>query len=128
MIMKRLFTKDDIIDLYSKIKLRGIHFILSKFNLNNTKRTKSAFNELNINAANSWIIPAIHSNFSTICEKPFGGNILIPVLKDIAHHFVDLNEEKRRVLKNLFEFEDNFLKSMIVIIFLGFIKNMMTYK
>jgi hypothetical protein len=33
------------------------------------------------------------------------------VLKDISHHFVETNSEKEIVLNNLFEFEDNYLKS-----------------
>lgn len=65
-MIKRIFTKDDLIDLYTKIKLRGTHFILSKFNLDSTKRTKSAFNELEINAAHSWIIPRVHERWNKL--------------------------------------------------------------
>ncbi|TXE17424.1 class I SAM-dependent methyltransferase [Psychroserpens burtonensis] len=55
------------------------------------------------------IKPTIHNNFDTIIEKPYGGNILMNVLKDISHHFLDLNDEKRELLHNLFQFEDDYL-------------------
>lgn len=59
----------------------------------------------------SNIMPVIHNNFSTICERPFGGNILVPALKDISHHFLNLNKEKEEVLSKLFEFENSYLKT-----------------
>lgn len=31
-------------------------------------------------------------------------------MKDIAHHFVETDEEKTEVLKKIFEIEDDFLK------------------
>ncbi|OUS00682.1 hypothetical protein A9Q86_07940 [Flavobacteriales bacterium 33_180_T64] len=55
------------------------------------------------------IIPTIHNNFEILVEKPYGGNILMNVLKDISHHFINENEEKRKVLNELFLFEDNYL-------------------
>lgn len=64
--MKRLITLEDFIDVYTKIKLRGLPFILSKFNLNKIKRTKSAFNELNINSAHSWVIPKLHERWNQL--------------------------------------------------------------
>jgi len=64
--MARLITLEDFIDVYTKIKLRGLPFILSKFNLNNNKRTRSAFNDLNINAAHSWVIPKIHERWNQL--------------------------------------------------------------
>lgn len=56
------------------------------------------------------ILPVIHNNFKTLYEAPYGGNILMNCLKDIAHHFVELNDEKIEILKRLFEFEDEHLK------------------
>lgn len=56
------------------------------------------------------IIPAVHHHLKPIYEAPYGGNILANALKDIAHHFVDLDPEKEKVLKELFEFEDQYLK------------------
>ena len=41
------------------------------------------------------ILPSIRSNFHTVIEKPYGGNILMSVLKDISHHFVNLDPKKK---------------------------------
>jgi hypothetical protein len=32
------------------------------------------------------------------------------VLKDISHHFTELNSEKNQILNSLFKFEDEYLK------------------
>jgi hypothetical protein len=56
-------------------------------------------------------MPAIHSSFKTVVEKPYGGNILMNALKDISHHFVELDAEKEKVLEDLFAFEDHYLKT-----------------
>jgi len=55
------------------------------------------------------IIPAIHKHFKITVEKPYGGNILMNSLKDISHHFLEVDEEKSKVLEALFEFEDQYL-------------------
>lgn len=55
------------------------------------------------------IIPVIHQYFSVLEEKAVGGNLLMPVLKDIAHHFVELNEQKERILTDVFKYEDQYL-------------------
>jgi len=55
------------------------------------------------------ILPAIHSNFHTIIEKPYGGNLLMNVLKDISHHFINLDSEKNQILEKLFSLEDEYL-------------------
>ena len=57
------------------------------------------------------IMPSIHQNYDTVYEAKYGGNILQLVLKDISHHFMDLNEEKKATLKRLFSFEDGYLKN-----------------
>ncbi|WP_299118665.1 methyltransferase domain-containing protein [uncultured Winogradskyella sp.] len=59
----------------------------------------------------SSIIPAIHRHYSTVYEVGYGGNILTLTLKDIAHHFIDLNDEKEEILNQLFDFEDKYLKN-----------------
>ncbi len=56
------------------------------------------------------IMPAIHRQFKTIVEKPYGGNILMNVLRDISHHFVVLDDRKSAILQRLFEFEDHYLE------------------
>ncbi|OCA76898.1 hypothetical protein BBI01_00065 [Chryseobacterium artocarpi] len=59
------------------------------------------------------IIPAIHEYFETVEEKAIGNNLLQSVFKDIAHHFVgnESNVEKQRILKAVFQLEDDFLKN-----------------
>ena len=64
--MNRIVTFDDIVDVYAKIRQRGLSFIVSKFNFNNIKRTKSAFNEMSINSANWWIIPKMHKRWNKL--------------------------------------------------------------
>ena len=55
------------------------------------------------------ILPSINKYFEKVVEKPYGGNLLMHVLKDISHHFVDLNGEKKKILDELFRFEDAYL-------------------
>jgi ubiquinone/menaquinone biosynthesis C-methylase UbiE len=71
----------------------------------------------------SNIIPAIHKHFKIIEEKPFGGNLIANVLRDISHHFVDLNEEKQKVLENIFKIEDEFLVTNSSDFVVGFYEN-----
>ncbi|PKA83068.1 methyltransferase family protein [Ulvibacter sp. MAR_2010_11] len=56
------------------------------------------------------IMPAIHKHFKTLEEKPYGGSILMSVLKDISHHFVNPDKRGVEILETLFAFEDNYLK------------------
>ena len=56
------------------------------------------------------IIPAIHHKFDILEEKFYGNNILQSALKDISHHFVELNPEKKQVLEKVFELEDELLE------------------
>lgn len=56
------------------------------------------------------ILPEIYKHFDVIIEKPFGGNILMSALKDIAHHFINIDNHKFRNLNQLFNFEDCYLK------------------
>lgn len=55
------------------------------------------------------ILPVIHSLYQVIEEKPYGGNILMNVLKDISHNFIENTPEKENILNALFAFEDAFL-------------------
>lgn len=57
------------------------------------------------------IVPVINKYFEKVFEKSFGGNLLMPVLKDISHHFVNTKFEKENqlILKRIFEFEDQYL-------------------
>lgn len=56
------------------------------------------------------IIPVLHKYCKVIEERPYGGNILMNVLKDIAHNFTNSDSESEAILKRLFEFEDYYLK------------------
>jgi ubiquinone/menaquinone biosynthesis C-methylase UbiE len=57
------------------------------------------------------ILSKIHKRFNTLEEKPYGGNILQLVLKDIAHNFTEGEAESEELLKALFGEEDKFLES-----------------
>ncbi len=57
------------------------------------------------------ILPAIHSKFTTVIERPYGGNILMSCLKDIAHHFLETDPERLKILEELMALEDDWLKS-----------------
>ena len=48
------------------------------------------------------IMPSIHKHFKTIIEKPYGGNLMLSALRDISHHFYELNNEKEEILNNIF--------------------------
>lgn len=56
------------------------------------------------------ILPVLHQYCNVIEEKPYGGNILMNVLKDIAHNFVEVNSGSKSILQQLFTFEDQYLK------------------
>jgi ubiquinone/menaquinone biosynthesis C-methylase UbiE len=55
------------------------------------------------------ILPTIYKNFDVILEKPLGGNILMSVLKDVAHHFVNIDSENIKCLNRIIKFEDEYL-------------------
>lgn len=57
------------------------------------------------------ILPVLHKYCNVIEEKPYGGNILMNALKDIAHNFVEETNETIETLDRLFELEDKYLKS-----------------
>lgn len=56
------------------------------------------------------ILPALHTQMHIVEEKGYGGNILMPVLKDIAQHFVTPAPEPQAILQRLFDFEDAYLQ------------------
>lgn len=60
----RLITIEDFRDIYLKIMQRGLAFIFSKFSLNENKRTKSSFNNINIQSSNWWIIPEVRKRWN----------------------------------------------------------------
>lgn len=58
----------------------------------------------------SRIRPLLNQHFSVIEERDFGGNILMPALKDISHNFLIEDASTKEALKSLFEAEDVYLK------------------
>jgi|TARA_B100001964_G_C14181742_1_gene576611 ubiquinone/menaquinone biosynthesis C-methylase UbiE len=56
------------------------------------------------------IIPTLNNMFDLVEEKPYGGNLLHLILKDISHHFIDNHSETTELLNYLFEQEDKFIK------------------
>lgn len=74
-------------------------------------------------AAESELIkPLLRKHYVTIEEKEVGGNLLMPLLKDIAHHFVEPGDEAHFWLDKLFAAEDEMLKEMESILFFGVYK------
>jgi 2-polyprenyl-3-methyl-5-hydroxy-6-metoxy-1,4-benzoquinol methylase len=55
------------------------------------------------------ILKAVHSSFNVIEEKELGGNLLHPLLKDIAHHFIDENSTNSKLLNDLFLLENELM-------------------
>lgn len=62
----RVFTIEDLKDIYIKFHQRGLPFLLSKLSLNSYKRTQSAFNEKEIQTSNFWIIPQVRKRWNKL--------------------------------------------------------------
>lgn len=67
----------------------------------------------------SRIRPLLCEHFKALEEKAIGGNILMPLLKDIAHHFVAPDEQGRVLLEDCFTAEDEFLEKEESLLFFG---------
>lgn len=59
-------------------------------------------------AQSTKILPVLDQYFECLELKPWGGNILVPVLKHIAHNFANDNDG---YLSQLFELEDKFIQN-----------------
>jgi ubiquinone/menaquinone biosynthesis C-methylase UbiE len=58
------------------------------------------------------ILPILRNEFEIIEEKAMGGNLLMNILKDISHNFVNSQDVKaKNILMKLFELEDEYLKT-----------------
>ncbi|MFW5879734.1 MAG: class I SAM-dependent methyltransferase [bacterium] len=55
------------------------------------------------------ILPVVRKKFKVLEEKGYGGNLLMLGLKDISHHFIELNNRKRQTMERIFKYEDEFL-------------------
>lgn len=58
------------------------------------------------------ILSALHRHFRVLEERFVGGDIIQPLLKDIAHHFMDDSSETRTFLKTMYEVEDCHIADM----------------
>lgn len=70
-------------------------------------------------AESSQIKPLLRQYYQTLEEQRIGGNLLMPLLKDIAHHFVEDTPENQAILQQLFEAEDLLLKQEESLLFFG---------
>ena len=70
----------------------------------------------------SQIKPLLRRHYEPLEEKRIGGNILMPLLKDIAHHFVEDTPENQTILDHLFAAEDAFLAQEESLLFFGVYK------
>jgi len=61
----------------------------------------------------------LRQHFETLEEKNIGGNVLMPLFKDIAHHFVEETPEKLALLERCFAVEDELLKKEESLLFFG---------
>ena len=59
----------------------------------------------------SAILPTIHKYFKVEEEKFLGGNLLMPLFKDIAHNFVDGSDQTKEILQMVFDREETFIKT-----------------
>lgn len=62
----RLLTLEDLRDIYIKFHQRGLPFLFSKLKIDSFQRTKSAFNEKEIESANFWSIPEIRLRWNKL--------------------------------------------------------------
>lgn len=62
--MIRLITKEDFIDVYTKLHQRGFGFISSKFTFKKESRISSAFNTFRLENTNWWDIPAVQTRWN----------------------------------------------------------------
>ncbi|MEJ2568199.1 MAG: hypothetical protein P8Z50_04915, partial [candidate division WOR-3 bacterium] len=57
------------------------------------------------------ILPQISRKFKKIEEKPYGGNLLHLIFKDISHNFTKNTSDINKMLDFLFRAEDEFLEN-----------------
>ena len=111
---------------WTKEQLHEVRAILSTFPKKHKKRYRSSaikkkayragklrmiISDPSEAVESSAILPSIHRHYSTAEEKPLGGNLLMPLFKDIAHHFTDGSAETQKLLEQVFQKETTFLKN-----------------
>lgn len=70
-------------------------------------------------AESSQIQPLLRKHYSSLEETPIGGSLLIPIFKDIAHHFIKEPKKNQAFLKSLFQAEDTFMEKHGSLLFFG---------
>ena len=60
----------------------------------------------------SIILEHVHKRFSILEEKGLGGNLLMPLLKDISHNFLDNSPQTHSLLASLIEKEDEYIRTV----------------
>lgn len=58
----------------------------------------------------SQILPVLQTYLNVLEEKSYGGNLLMNILKDISHNFVDVSVDDAPYLHQLFQLEDQYLQ------------------
>ena len=77
-------------------------------------RLSMALNDPSEAAESSLILPTLTQMFEVVEMKEYGGTILPLVFKDIAHNFIAPSEQTARLLKLLFDIEDEALRSKAI--------------
>jgi len=57
------------------------------------------------------ILPQIRMRFTKLEEKPYGGNLLHLIFKDISHNFIENTRDINKILNFLFQAEDDFIEN-----------------
>ena len=90
----------------------------TRFNLKNIKnkayrpgKLRMIISDPSEAVESSNILPVLHKHYETVEEVLLGGNIIMPLFKDIAHNFTDGSTETKNILESIFEREDSFLKT-----------------
>lgn len=102
-----------------KEKRRRFHSQLYKSSISGPGWLRMRLSDPSEAAEASQIQPLLRKHYETLEETPIGGNILMPLLKDIAHHFVEDAPENQTILQELFAAEDVFLEHEPSLLFFG---------
>lgn len=79
----RLFTLEDIRDVYIKVYQRGFHFLGSKLSFNSAQKTKTTFNDRTLEVAYFWIIPSVKKRWNFLIT----GDSQQSYEEYLTHHF-----------------------------------------
>lgn len=89
-----------------------------RFRLNNIKtrayrpgRLRMILSDPSEAVESSNILPALHKYYQVEEEQALGGNLIMPLFKDIAHHFTSGSPEVKALLQQVFDREKEFLRT-----------------